>query len=287
MYRQTEIDFWTDPDFEKSSYLAKSFYLYLLSNSMSNLIGVYRFHRKTAQAHTNLTTEEIEQALSELSDLGKIALEKEWVWVKGSGKRLKGKDQIKGGFKLWNELPDDLNLKKVFALKYKQLTTPSLESPQTLPIKIKDKSKVKIKDESKNNPDFYRDGLNNSFKEKKTFPIPTGWCQPKTELDFVQNFLLDLAPKLRSSPKQATPLAQSLLKQFSFLTIKWAKNKIPADAKDPVAYLIDVCRSPGKYITSEDEKFGNYPSKLQENMDANSLGNIIKNISKHFPNGIV
>ncbi len=127
-YREADLSFWLDPDFEKASFLLKSFYQYLYQNLQSNLIGVYLLHKPTMAAQTNLSIEEIDSLLKILAHppFSKIVLEKSWIWIKGMGNYVRGVKQIQGAKVLWRELPDHLEIKKEFSLKYKNLLADTL-----------------------------------------------------------------------------------------------------------------------------------------------------------------
>ena len=132
LYRQAEVGFWTDPDFEKVDFTTKAVYQYLYQNPMSNLVGIYRLHKQTVLAQTNLKPKELDRVLGVLSkDLNKIVLEGDWVWIKGASKRIRGRSQIRGAFKLFSEVPDELEIKKLYSLKYKHLARPSPHPPKT------------------------------------------------------------------------------------------------------------------------------------------------------------
>ena len=116
---------WADKDFENEPFEIPAFYAYLCSNSECNLIGLYQTTHTLIKGHTNLHIGAIEMYAQRLEFLKKIERENGFWWIRGMGKRLyENKKWIKRAYQLWKQLPDDLELKKHFSLKYKELAIP-------------------------------------------------------------------------------------------------------------------------------------------------------------------
>lgn len=114
---------WADKDFENEPFEIPAFYAYLCSNSECNLIGLYQTTHTLIRGHTNLFTGAVEMYAQRLENLKKIEREDGFWWIRGMGKRVERNQKlVKRAFQLWSQLPGDLELKKRFSLKYKDLT---------------------------------------------------------------------------------------------------------------------------------------------------------------------
>lgn len=87
------------------------------------------------------------------------------------------------------------------------------------------------------------------------------------------------------------PIIQKLVNQTSPNTVLWASAKLERICEhhqknkpiivNPKALFLDICHNQAKYLSSQDEQSGNYPSKMDDNsLNSNLLGNILKKALK-------
>lgn len=75
-YKSIKSNFWQSDFILGLSPGEKYFYLYLITNSMTNLCGIYKFNLKLAELETGYSAEKIQKYLNSLEELGKIRISK-------------------------------------------------------------------------------------------------------------------------------------------------------------------------------------------------------------------
>lgn len=75
-YKQIKSNFWQSDFVLGLSPSEKYFYLYLITNSMTNLCGIYKFNLKLAELETGYSAESIQEHLYSLEEYGKIRISK-------------------------------------------------------------------------------------------------------------------------------------------------------------------------------------------------------------------
>lgn len=75
--------FWDDPDVKGCSAAAKMMALYLITSQHTNAIGLFRLPIAYMQDDTGLTKQQVEQAFSELRDIGYVehCERLPWIWI--------------------------------------------------------------------------------------------------------------------------------------------------------------------------------------------------------------
>lgn len=75
--------FWDDPDIKGCSAAAKMMALYLITSQHTNAIGLFRLPIAYMQDDTGLTKQQVEQAFSELRDIGYVehCERLPWIWI--------------------------------------------------------------------------------------------------------------------------------------------------------------------------------------------------------------
>lgn len=79
--RYVNTAFWTDPWVTELEISGKMLFLYLLTNPMANIAGVYELTTKRIVFDTGLTKTEVEKLLKDFESDGKIKRFKQWVAI--------------------------------------------------------------------------------------------------------------------------------------------------------------------------------------------------------------
>jgi len=80
-YRQIHLEIWDDPWFLELDAQGKLLFIYLFSNSRTNVIGLYEVSQRAITFETGLAPEVIADGLQRFHDAGKVLFQDNWVWV--------------------------------------------------------------------------------------------------------------------------------------------------------------------------------------------------------------
>jgi len=98
--RYIKDSFWTDPYIEKLSPDYKLVFLYLLTNPLSNISGVYEVPLKTIATDTGIDKEMVIKVLNRFEKDGKVKYEDGWVAVKNFIKHQQDNPKILKGIEV-------------------------------------------------------------------------------------------------------------------------------------------------------------------------------------------
>jgi len=71
-YRQVQVSFWQDAFVLDLTPEEKYFYVYLMTNSKANQIGIYELHKKVVEMETGYNRETIEKLIARFEEYGKV-----------------------------------------------------------------------------------------------------------------------------------------------------------------------------------------------------------------------
>jgi hypothetical protein len=80
-YRQIHLEIWDDPWFFDLNQKAKLLFIYLFSNSRTNLLGLYQISRRKISIETGLSVEDIEDLFADLTRQEKVKTSDTWIWI--------------------------------------------------------------------------------------------------------------------------------------------------------------------------------------------------------------
>jgi len=114
--RYIDVSFWDDSWIQDLDPSEKLVYMYLLTNPLTNIAGVYQITRKRICFDTGFTTETIGHILKKFETAGKVYTFKDYIilknWCKHQKVESSSSDKISnvkiGIDRILNELPDDL-----------------------------------------------------------------------------------------------------------------------------------------------------------------------------------
>jgi len=107
--RYISDDFWTDPYIEKLDLMEKGVFLYLLTNPLCNVAGIYEISLKRLAYETGLDISIANTILDRFVRDGKIARHDNWIILWKFGKHQVLNPSIESGVRrIWGELPDEV-----------------------------------------------------------------------------------------------------------------------------------------------------------------------------------
>lgn len=144
--RYINTKFWLDPFIMELVPLERYFYLYLLTNSHTNICGIYEISMRTMSFETGLLPQEINSILTKIKN--KIVYIENWIGIKNFAKHQAVNDNVTLGIqKSLNEInPEILAKFRDYGIAYDSLSIAfELSESKSKP---KSESKLKLKDRS-------------------------------------------------------------------------------------------------------------------------------------------
>ena len=87
--------FWDDPQVERLSANAKYLFIYLISTPRGNACGVFDITSRVISFHTGLESSEIDSAMHELTEAGRVVRSGDFVWVVNQFKHETNKNNVR------------------------------------------------------------------------------------------------------------------------------------------------------------------------------------------------
>jgi len=156
--RSINTSMWADGWFETISPIQKLVWIYLLTNSYTNMLGIYKVSIKRIIFETGLTGKQISDTLESFERIGKAFYWfNEWIflpnWIKNQS--MNG-NMIKSAIQNFNELPIDLknnllalNFESFESLSNGYLMLPNIEDESERESECKTKEYIHIRDNVK------------------------------------------------------------------------------------------------------------------------------------------
>lgn len=151
--RYIDDSFWTDPYIEKLDLMEKAVFLYLLTNPLCNVLGIYEISMKRLAYETGLDVDAASNILDRFVRDKKIFRVEEWVILLNYGKHQVLNPSIESGVRrIWGELPDwvqavaacdSLSYFTLLNLTYRDSVVENKNTTKNEPIKTYFKAKKK------------------------------------------------------------------------------------------------------------------------------------------------
>lgn len=145
-YGKVFSTFWTSDSTRDLSDDAKVLALYLLTGPHSNIIGCYRLPDGYISEDLGWTLQRVSKGFGELFQKGFATRDEDtkWVFVNNHLKwnPLENPNQITGGVKLYDQIPDASTVKPLIAKALRKYTKPDLRGFETLPKPFADPSET-------------------------------------------------------------------------------------------------------------------------------------------------
>lgn len=255
-YAQIKCDIYDDLVDEGYSQEAIAVYLFY-SITSQNLIGLYRTVSDRDRVSAHIDTLSWEKGKTELESGGKVFWKDGYVWIVGKAKFVKGEKLIAAAKRCFYEIPDRLELKRLFAKKYDTLSMGHPLQDAPIPKPIPKPKPIKRNPLPSAIPIFQQ--VKDRFK--------TLWPD-KEELSDRQIGLL-IGTKKRRRNVYGFGFAEAVLECLSQITPEYAK-----EIREPFVYLKTIAGNPGS--VEKYKKEGYRRMKLAETR----LGRIFDNIKK-------
>ena len=162
--RSISTSFWSDSYIEELSPEHKLVFLYLLTSSKTNMLGIYENSIKKMAFETGLTHDQVQEAIKEFSDKQRIQYIQNYVIVVNFLKHQKlNPNMIKSAIKTFNDLPDKIKdaiksdpiskpLNDFLRLQKAYITLPKIESENEDELETKDEYKIEKEFEKEKKP---------------------------------------------------------------------------------------------------------------------------------------
>lgn len=229
-YAQIKCDIYDDLVDEGYSQEAIAVYLFY-SITSQNLIGLYRTVPNRDRVSANMDTLSWEKGKAELEKGGKVLWRQGFVWIVGKAKFVKGEKLVAAAKKCFSEIPNDVELKSLFAKKYDTLSigNPLQDAPIPKPKPKRTKTAGLVQQTSS-------DPIQNEAEK-----VVTRWEKkiPGVKLNYglVKNMLM--------GQKGFEVLLCGTLERFvDRLAIEVKVKKV----KDPLTRFIDMAYKPAGYL---------------------------------------
>jgi len=143
--RMIKDSFWTDSYIENLDPIEKLLYIYLLTNPLCNIAGIYQIQTRRIAFEIGIDKEMVEKLLNRLSDDGKIIRHSDWMIIINHAKHQSFKNpNVTAGIKrIIDDLPEEVKALKGFErlahFTLLNLTLPNSTIPNVSePVVVKD-----------------------------------------------------------------------------------------------------------------------------------------------------
>ena len=126
--RYINTKFWDDEYIGTLSPMQRYLFLYILTNSLTNLSGIYEITLKRISFDTGMTQEEIQEAFDRFSQAGKIYYAQGWLWIKNFQKHQSPSIKIQQGIAYqMQDIPK--NILDLFAIEIPEVASRESKKP--------------------------------------------------------------------------------------------------------------------------------------------------------------
>lgn len=189
--RYVDTKFWDDNYIIEKDPIEKLLFLYLLTNTLTNIIGIYEISTKRIAFDTGIDKEMVLKILERFEADNKIKYEDGWVIIKNFTKHQLNNPKINAGMEaLFKKIPEYLI--KWSNIDYDRLSHLNLNTNTN----TNTNSKEKIHFDYKKGKFI---GITKSYISDLTIKYPN--CNINKELDKMQNWLLDNQYKKRQGKR--------------------------------------------------------------------------------------
>lgn len=113
--RYIQDSFWTDPYVEELNTKEKLVFIYLLTNPLCNVAGIYEITNKRISLETDIELLKIKKILNKFVEDGKLIIHKNWILIVHFGKHQSTNPNIeKGVERIIKALPEEIKALKGF-----------------------------------------------------------------------------------------------------------------------------------------------------------------------------
>lgn len=188
--------FWTDAYIETLNKEEKLFFLYLLTNPLCNIAGVYEITNSRISYETKLSINDIEKIKKKLIKDEKILVFKDWILISNFIKNQSLNENMKEGIRrIYQSLPDELKAWEGFQRLWKgrryftllNLTIYSTSSKEE-DATIKNNNKKTMKNSFKYNEKQHSDNFEDSIDIETGEPIKPKETKKQKAINYIKDY---------------------------------------------------------------------------------------------------